>query len=473
MHRQALCRLAHRPSLSNRWTQSHTSKNSVRPKAHQSKPLVEGGANFSRSSFLTRRAILQLLTTTAPFLPELGYNAYPPVKAFTPGQELIFNEQFLSPKKLLADGTSRFHQPHPDFRFRLWAGGELRYNTATSPFLNDPAMRITTNESTMTVRYREEATKAVVKVRRHTCVVDSVQKMSESMESPDFVVLDDRWLLFSKDRLTESVRKAEARMPTMLPPSPQGGSTWSLTPNSALLSQFSALTCNSHAIHLDPEFTREVYGLPALLVQGSLVLYCMIQCLIAALTRHEMSNALVKGQSRISTVSYTNMAPLYVNNEIRIISNKVSGGYSVGDEQQWEVQACKIIDGEWRAAVKMTAKIIVQSVGAATWHEAHKLRSTGLDEILPEECGEGHQRAQIDAEEWWSDQVDENITDAEEAHTSSTGITPQQATDQGAPRGKYIPVSATVDGNETGDSKTPMRKVLHDASRISPVAIMR
>lgn len=85
-----------------------------------------------------------------------------------------------------------------------------------------------------------------------------------------------------------------------------------LTPSQSLLFRFSALTFNAHAIHLDPQYCREVEGHRNLLLHGPLSLVLMVSVLRSQLQPGEI----------IKRLDYRNLAPLYANEELRVCVGK-------------------------------------------------------------------------------------------------------------------------------------------------------
>lgn len=85
-----------------------------------------------------------------------------------------------------------------------------------------------------------------------------------------------------------------------------------ITPTQSLLFRFSALTFNAHAIHLDPQYCREVEGHRNLLLHGPLSLVLMFSVLRSQLRPGEM----------IKRFDYRNLAPLYANEELRVCVGK-------------------------------------------------------------------------------------------------------------------------------------------------------
>lgn len=82
-----------------------------------------------------------------------------------------------------------------------------------------------------------------------------------------------------------------------------------MTPTKALLFRFSALTFNAHLIHLDPLYARDTEGHQNILVHGPLTVVLMLSLL---------SNHLSKLGLRVKDIEYRNLAPLQVDEELRI-----------------------------------------------------------------------------------------------------------------------------------------------------------
>lgn len=104
-------------------------------------------------------------------------------------------------------------------------------------------------------------------------------------------------------------------------PSYEPTHTLTLTPTPALLFRFSALTFNAHAIHLDRQHCREVEGYRDLLVHGPLLLTLMFSALRGALES--------RGKS-VKSLDYRNLAPVYVNEEMKVCVRE-------GKENKWDV----------------------------------------------------------------------------------------------------------------------------------------
>ncbi|KAK3375180.1 hypothetical protein B0H63DRAFT_269836 [Podospora didyma] len=92
--------------------------------------------------------------------------------------------------------------------------------------------------------------------------------------------------------------------------------SFKLTPDPLLLFQFSALTYNAHAIHLDPEYARAVEGYPERLVHGPLTVV-----LVMALLRSTLAAKTKTGGSErwfVQNIRYRNLRPLFVGQELTV-----------------------------------------------------------------------------------------------------------------------------------------------------------
>jgi 3-methylfumaryl-CoA hydratase len=87
-----------------------------------------------------------------------------------------------------------------------------------------------------------------------------------------------------------------------------------LTPDDTMLFQFSALSFNSHKIHLDRTYAREVEEFPDLVVNGGITTLLMTE-----MVRTELG-------MRISAIKVTNKMPLFVNRPITIKAFRIEGG---------------------------------------------------------------------------------------------------------------------------------------------------
>jgi hydroxyacyl-ACP dehydratase HTD2-like protein with hotdog domain len=86
------------------------------------------------------------------------------------------------------------------------------------------------------------------------------------------------------------------------------------------------LTFNAHAIHLDPEYSRNVEGHRERLFHGPLSFVFMV-----TLLQQELGKAgKLRGKEKIKSVEYRNLAPLYCNDPVKFCGTKVG-------ENKWEI----------------------------------------------------------------------------------------------------------------------------------------
>jgi 3-methylfumaryl-CoA hydratase len=97
------------------------------------------------------------------------------------------------------------------------------------------------------------------------------------------------------------------------------------TPDDTLLFQFSALSFNSHKIHLDRAYARDVEGFPDLVVNGGITTLLMTEMARADLGLN------------VSAIKVTNKMSLFVNRPITIQAQEMAGGmrlFALNDRHQ-------------------------------------------------------------------------------------------------------------------------------------------
>jgi 3-methylfumaryl-CoA hydratase len=87
-----------------------------------------------------------------------------------------------------------------------------------------------------------------------------------------------------------------------------------ITPDDTMLFQFSALSFNSHKIHLDRTYARETEGFPDLVVNGGITTLLMTE-----MVRTDLG-------LQISAIKVTNKMPLFVDRPITIKAFQMEGG---------------------------------------------------------------------------------------------------------------------------------------------------
>ena len=130
---------------------------------------------------------------------------------------------------------------------------------------------------------------------------------------------EQRTLVFMRDNRKEGSLAVSQPTRRILKPNLIPDFSHKMIPTRELLFRFSALTFNSHAIHLDKQFCREVEGHRNLLVHGPLTLVLMIECLRIHLNRLANGSFSVRRPgATIKHVEYRNLAPLYAEEEMKI-----------------------------------------------------------------------------------------------------------------------------------------------------------
>lgn len=99
----------------------------------------------------------------------------------------------------------------------------------------------------------------------------------------------------------------DAQAARHLPAPPDALAVKAVRPDQTMLFQFSALSFNSHKIHLDRDYAREVEGYPDLVVNGGLTTLLMTE-----IARCELG-------LRITSLAVRNHAPLFCDREIAFL----------------------------------------------------------------------------------------------------------------------------------------------------------
>jgi 3-methylfumaryl-CoA hydratase len=107
-----------------------------------------------------------------------------------------------------------------------------------------------------------------------------------------------------------------------------------IIPDETLLFQYSALGFNSHKIHLDKEYAKNIEGLPGLVVNGGLTALLVLE-FIRSETAKELADIKIK-----------HLAPLYCGRKLTITAEDFEGGMKV-----------MVLDDDNSAAVEIEARI--------------------------------------------------------------------------------------------------------------------
>ncbi len=301
---------------------------------------------------LAPQSSYRLNITLADFLPDANPpTILPPTTdpSLLPiPHHLIYFEPTKPSSVMLADGTNPDQSPGEPFIRRMWAGGQVKYNQ-NNPFTLDASRGVCVEFiRSVAVKGKPGQEKIFVGIERRQAratedemkQLPSAQNNTQAREDLDHRVRQRLWrdndsdfgpcsivetrnIVFMRSRSKEEAeaetKKAKEKM---LMPQHTPDWTYTIHPDPKLLFRFSALTFNAHAIHLDPQYCREVEGHRDLLVHGPLSYVFMVTLLQKELLRN--SNEVIK------QVEYRNLAPLYCNEPVTFCGTKT-------DDRKWEI----------------------------------------------------------------------------------------------------------------------------------------
>ncbi|KAK3401155.1 hypothetical protein B0T20DRAFT_451759 [Sordaria brevicollis] len=344
---------------------------------------------------------------SSPF-PWPTKSSYQEEAALPPGYHLAYYPLQTAPHLLFPDGTDADHCPGAPFTRRMWAGGRIEFLLPDNTQQEEPTPAVVDGRKTLCVEtlgvpptvqvgkdggkaeeqrvwvdiYRkyitfspettdQEIEKVVEEVVREsniqagrtttTTTSNSEEEPEKEKEQTEGVIINElRRLVFLRER--EPGSKLEPPRIIRVPHKPDFSFT--MTPDATLLFQFSALTFNAHAIHLDPEYAREVEGYKERLVHGPLTLVIMLRAVEGFLRAASASGgggggggggadgtkvseeikerlSVGKGEPKqnkweIANIEYKNLRPLFVGEEmkvcVRLLPNKQKHGDEAGLE---------------------------------------------------------------------------------------------------------------------------------------------
>jgi hydroxyacyl-ACP dehydratase HTD2-like protein with hotdog domain len=261
-----------------------------------------------------------------------------------PGHHLVYFSTPTTASQLLPDGTDTLHSPGPPFTQRLWAGGRVQFVDPDQLRLDCRPAALVERIQDVRVTGEEGLEKIFVGIERRIgkwiegelaatmrrIMLESPEEEMKTLIKHSAGLIERRDLCFLRSDVSPLSSSGTPRKALKPPPNPSF--VFPLTPTPALLFRFSALTFNAHAIHIDPEYTRNVYGLPKLLVHGPLCLTLMLESL----------NRTIRGTERalITEITYRNFRPVFVGEELRVCGKmKASdrGQGSSSEIQDWEI----------------------------------------------------------------------------------------------------------------------------------------
>ncbi|KAK2732478.1 hypothetical protein FQN55_004090 [Onygenales sp. PD_40] len=250
------------------------------------------------------------------------------------GHHLVYFPPQVPSSQLLPDGTDKLHFSGSPFNRRMWAGGWVRFYDEGGPLLNGQRAVCMEGIRDVSVKGKEGEEKIFVGVERRVAVVGEGEEdehvrarvwTENEDERGDAIVVERRNLVFMRDRTSEEIelaREASAvpRKAARAPANPEFSHT--LIPSRSLLFRYSALTFNAHSIHLNPGYAQNVEGYHDVLVHGPLTLTLMLTVI-----QNHLSDIgqIVRG------IEYRNLAPLFVEQQMRICAKPKGSGAGAWD----------------------------------------------------------------------------------------------------------------------------------------------
>ena len=245
-----------------------------------------------------------------------------------PGYHQVSFNSLPHEHELAHDGAEQRHEPNHDWKFRVWVGGFLEFS---KPYLwTDGPSLVAVDERITDARLigdlTHENSRVIVTLTR-TLFKPSLGSRGEPVYAPtgklsiarakdNILIKEEKHLCFMRNIPPSLTSPSQRRIaPPADPIFSQG-----MLPSPTLLFRFSALTRNAHAIHLDANYARQVYGLPKPLVHGPLTSVLMLDILGQALALHsiEADCAYV-----VRTLEYKNLQPIFVNEHITIACKRL------------------------------------------------------------------------------------------------------------------------------------------------------
>ncbi|KAF2206366.1 hypothetical protein CERZMDRAFT_115798 [Cercospora zeae-maydis SCOH1-5] len=296
--------------------------------------------------------------TLADFLPQTNP---PPVlpptslaKELPIAHHLLYFEPSKPQSAMLPDGTNPDQSPGEPFIRRMWAGGRVLYNQ-NNPLLLDGSRGVCQEFiRRVDIKGQPGSEKIFVAIERRLAKASSSEtsRLESATHDPkakedlyhrvrqrlwrdseeDFgecSILETRNIVFMRGRTPEEARADAAKPPGKIlkPEHTDPDYTHTILPDPKLLFRFSALTFNAHAIHLDPEYCRNIEGHRNLLFHGPMSFAFLVTLLQQRLAQ--------EGNEVIKSVEYRNVAPLYCGEKVKFAGKKLDDKKN----GKWEVWA--------------------------------------------------------------------------------------------------------------------------------------
>ncbi|KAM7207404.1 hypothetical protein V8F20_002284 [Naviculisporaceae sp. PSN 640] len=234
-----------------------------------------------------------------------------------PGHHLVYCPPFVRPDDLMSDGAEEKYCPGAPFVRRLWVGGSLKFTPEWySATLDHRPFYCLEKVSQPMLRPGSLPGKEGVSVEiKRTYLLESLQleqlyKCGKSPKPPPIEETRELVFLRQPSNASPEDRKTPKKSTTTITKSQTPDFSFELIPDNTLLFHFSALSYNAHAIHLNPEYARNVEGHEGLLVHGPLTLVLMLYALRA--------HPAVKETWMTKSIDYRNIRPLYVGKKLKV-----------------------------------------------------------------------------------------------------------------------------------------------------------
>ncbi|KAL8855206.1 MAG: hypothetical protein Q9221_000112 [Calogaya cf. arnoldii] len=242
--------------------------------------------------------------TLHDLLPKQGHRIGK-TRSFMPqAYHLVYFHAATRLSALFPDGTDPLHAPGMPFTRRMWAGGDIAFHDNLE-FKDRAYFRCNESIKDVEIKGNEGDEKIFVTIERKVSYLTRRTKGYIRGFDP---IVENRNLVFLRER--PRPHDTPASTTKTIKHSLVSDARHTIIPSPALLFRFSALTFNSHAIHLDKKYCQEVEGYRNLLVHGPLTVVLMLQYLTERLRGSK--------DQVITSVTYRNLAPLYAEEEMTL-----------------------------------------------------------------------------------------------------------------------------------------------------------
>lgn len=233
------------------------------------------------------------------------------------GFHLLFFNDVSRETHLSPDGYHKKQAPdETKFPARMWLGGSLEFNYNAKDQLTVGGAG-SAMEEIKDVKYQEKTVKDAVVERIDVTLnrylyngVRTGEQMGDAAN--DWAIKETRSLAYFSPA---AGKNREATFTRHIKPPTGATHRLKLTPSNVLLFRYSALTFNSHRIHYDPLYSKEVEGFPDCVVHGPLSL---------ALITNWISSTVLPEGACIKKFTYKNVLPMFVNQELTLCAS-ISG----------------------------------------------------------------------------------------------------------------------------------------------------